>query len=265
MALNNSDKIVVVNKNDYSFIGQIKVNKPRNMLLVNQDKMYVSSLFYPEINIVDPQTFQNLGKIKVDYPNTEGMGMWDSKVYVCNWDTACNYLYEINPQTDKITHRIPLAGFAPQDVLRDKNKNLWVLSGNIYKGKRSTLTQIDPVTRTILKSFTFPEKAEIIKPVFNPGKDTLYFLGVNYDGNTDYNGLYRMSIDATSLPVQLFIAARPLQYYWGLSIDSLTNQIYLGDPKGFIQKGQVRIYNTSGHLLKEFSTNIGPGHFYFEN
>jgi DNA-binding beta-propeller fold protein YncE len=265
LALNNSDKIMVIDKKDYSLIGQINVRKPRYMLLVAEDKMYVSSLFYPEINIVNPKTFQNTGSISTDFPNTEGLGMWDGKVYACNWDTACNYLYEINPKTDSIKHRIPLAGFAPQEVLMDKNQKLWVLAGNIYKGKAATITQIDPDSRNILKSYSFPPGAEIIKPVFNPGKDTLYFLGVNYDGGTAYNGVYRMSIDASAQPVQPFIAAQPLQYFWGLGIDPLTGQIYVGDPKGFIQKGEVHIYNASGKVLKDFFTNIGPGYFYFEH
>jgi DNA-binding beta-propeller fold protein YncE len=264
MAVNNSDKIVVVNKQDFALKANITVRKPRYMLKVTDEKMYVSSLYYPEINILNTKTRQVTGKIDIDYPNSEGMTLFNGKVYVCNWDTACSYIYEIDPATDQVSARINIAGRASQQVLVDKNQKLWVLAGNVYKQKIATLTQIDPATRSIIKSFTFPAGADIMKPCWNPTKDTLYFLGVNYDGSTDYNGLYRMDINASSLPVSLFIQAQSLQYYWALGLDSVTNQIYLGDPKGFIQKGNVSVYQTNGQKIRSFNTGLGPGYFSFD-
>lgn len=263
LAVNNSDKVTVISPKDFSLQGNISVRKPRYILPVSADKMYVSCLFYPEINIVNPKTMQVTGKISTDYINTEGMTMLNGKVYACNWDTACSYLYEIDPGTDQITHRIPLAGRAPQQVEVDKNQKLWVLAGNVYKKKTASLTQIDPVSRSIMKSFVFPDGADVMKPAFNPAKDTLYYLGVNYAGSTAYNGLYRMAIDAASLPAQQFVAAQPLQYYWGLGIDPLTGFIYLADPKGFLQKGSVTIYRPDGSTVNQFATDLGPGYFLF--
>ena len=264
LAVNNSDKIAVVNQKDFSLIGNITVRKPRYMLQVSEDKMYVSCLFYPEINIVNPKTMQVTGKITTDYANTEGMTLLNGKVYACNWDTACSYLYEIDPATDAITHRIPLAGRAPQQVIVDRDQKLWVLAGNVYKKKTASLTRIDPVSRTTLKSFVFPDQADVMKPVFNPAKDTMYYLGVNYSGGTAYNGLYRMNIDAAALPAQQFVAAQPLQYYWGLGIDPVTGFIYLSDPKGFLQKGSVTIYRQDGSTVNRFDTDLGPGYFLFK-
>jgi DNA-binding beta-propeller fold protein YncE len=263
MAINNSNKIVVVNKQGFSLKANITVHKPRYMLKISDEKMYVSSLYYPEINIVNPKTSQVTGKIDIDYPNSEGMTSLNGKVYACNWDTACNYIYEIDPATDQISARINIVGRAGQQVLIDKNQKLWVLAGNVYKQKIATLTQIDPATRSIIKSFTFPAGADIMKPCWNPAKDTLYFLGVNYNGGTDYNGVYRMDINASVLP-SLFIQAQPLQYYWALGLDSVTNQIYLGDPKGFIQKGNISVYQTNGQKIKSFNVGLGPGYFSFD-
>lgn len=264
LAINNSDKIAVINKSDYKLIGNISVQKPRYMLKTNSEKMYVSSIYNPTIYIVNPSNFQVTNTITVDYPNTEGMATFNDKVYVCNWDTACNYIYEIDINTDAITARIPLAGYAAQQILIDKNKQLWVLAGNVYKGKTATLTQINPASKQIVKSFTFPAGADIMKPCWNPTKDTLYFLGVNYDGGTDYNGVYRMSINASAIPEQIFIQAQALQYFWGLAVDSVKNQIYVSDPKGFIQNGNIGIYQTDGTKLSSFNVGIGPGFMLFE-
>jgi hypothetical protein len=73
-----------------------------------------------------------------------------------------------------------------------------------------------------------------------------------------------MSIHAPSLPDQLFVPAKALQYYWALGIDSMTNRIYVGDPKGFIQRGSVGVYAADGSWLKSFDVNLGPGYFYFD-
>jgi hypothetical protein len=264
MAINNSDKITIVDKNDFSLKGTIIVDNPRYMLKVSEDKMYVSSLYLPKINIVNPKTKQVTGSIAIDYPNAEGMTLLNGKVYACNWDTACHHIYEIDAATDQVTDRIDIAGRAAQQVLVDKNKKLWVLAGNVYKQKTATLSCIDPVTKTTVKSYSFPAGADVMKPCWNPGRDTLYFLGVNYNGGTDYNGVYRMSINAATLPDALFISAQPLQYFWALGLDSATNQIYIGDPKGFIQKGNVSVYQTSGQKIRSFDVGLGPGYFLFD-
>lgn len=264
LAVNNSDKILVIDKKDYSLQANITVNKPRYMQVVAEQKLYVTSLFYPEINIINTKTREVTGKITTDFPNTEGITMLGGKVYACNWDTACNYIYEIDPAADAITHRINIAGRAPQQIIVDKNNKLWVVAGNVYKGKRASLTQIDPGTREIIRYFEFPEKADVMKPFWNPSRDTLYYLAVNYDGGTDYNGVYRMAIDAPALPAATFIPAQAFQYFWALGLDSATNTIYVGDPKGFIQKGSINLYNTKGTRLKTLETGIGPGFFLFE-
>lgn len=264
LAVNNSDKITVINKYDFSLQGTISVSKPRYILKVSEDKMYVSSLYYPTIHIVNPKTLQVTGSITTDYPNTEGMTLLNGKVYACNWDTACNYIYEIDPATDAITRRLSIAGAAAQQVLTDKEGKLWVLAGNVYKQKTASLTRIDPASGNTLKSFVFPSGADVMKPCWNPGRDTLYFLGVNYNGGTDYNGVYRMPIGAVSLPENLFLPAQALQYFWALGIDPETNLIYLGDPKGFIQQGNVSVYQTDGTKVQSFTTGLGPGFFCFD-
>lgn len=265
MAINNSDRVTVIDKKSYALIGNIPVAKPRYMLKLSDDKMYVTCLYSPIINIVNPTNLQVTGQINIDFPNSEGLTQLNSKVYVSNWDTACNYIYEIDPNSNAISARINIAGRASQQILVDKNQKLWVLAGNVYKGKVASLTQIDPSTKSILKSFTFPAGADIMKPCWNPTKDTMYFLGVNYNGGTAYNGVYRMSIDANALPGSLLIPAQSLQYFWGLAVDSVKNQIYLSDPKGFIQNGNVSIYQTNGQKIRSFDVGIGPGFFSFDN
>jgi DNA-binding beta-propeller fold protein YncE len=265
LCVNNSDRITVINKHDYTFQKNIAIEKPRYIAKATAEKLYVTSIYYNRINIISASDGSYMGHISTDYPNTEGIIEWNNTIYACNWDTACNYIYEINPATDEITHRIEIAGRAPQQITTDKIGHLWVLAGNVAKGKSTTITVIDPQTRSIVKSFAFSAQADALKPAWNPTRDTLYFQGINYMGGTAQNGVFRMSIHATVLPDQPFIPASAFQFYWALGVDSVTNSIYVGDPKGFIQKGSIEVYNAEGSLLKTMNVGVGPGYFHFLN
>ena len=140
-----------------------------------------------------------------------------------------------------------------------------MLSGNVAKGKPAYWTRIDPATKQILKTYSFPANVDPVKPVMNNAKDSLYFIEVNYSLSSESNGIYRMSIHEPNLPAIPFIAAQAGQYFWALGINPLTSEIYVGDPKGFTQKSTVMIFDTKGNKKKQFSSGVGVGHFYFAN
>ncbi len=263
LCVNNSDKIVVLNNSDKKKVGSISVPKPRYILPVSSDKAYVSTLFSNKVYVINPKTMQVTGTIEMPFQNPEGMLMHNGKAYICTWDTACRNVYTVDIATDKISGSIAIQGAAPQEILEDKNKNLWILSGNASKGKDAGITVLDD-NEKIIKSYAFPAKADVLKPVFNGAKDMFYFIEVNYYGGTDHNGIYRMSIDDTALPQSAFIGAEQFQYFWALGIDPLTGKIYVGDPKGFTQKGAVSVYQVDGSKTATFNVGVGPGHFFFD-
>lgn len=264
LCINNSDKIIAVDKTTLKLSGTISVPKPRYILSITPSKAYVSTLFSNKVYIINPQTLQVTGSIDMPYKNPEGMFLQDTKAYIATWDTASNKIYKINTVTDAIEQEITVVGYAPQEILDDAFGRLWVLSGNVPKNKQAALTCLDPIANKIIKSFNFPEKADPIRPVFNNKKDRLYFIEVDYTGGTANNGIYVMSINDASLPSVPLIPAKQYQYYWALGIEPQTDNIYVGDPKGFIQKGTVYIYDTAGTQKTSFNVGLGPGHFYFD-
>lgn len=263
LCVNNSDKILVINKTDWKLAGTMNVPKPRYILPLTAGKAYVSTLFSDKIYIIDPSQMQVKSSFSLPYQNTEGLCLYNNTVFACAWDTANSYLYNVDAATDQVTQGTALAGRAPQEAVLDKNQHLWVMAGNIPKQKDATLTCIDPANGQIIKTYNFPSGADAMRPVFNPGKDTLYFIEVNYTGGTQYNGIYRMRIDDAALPAQAFVQATTFQYFWGIGISQKTGNIYIADPKGFVQKGAVLVYRPDGTKINEFKTGVGPGHFYF--
>lgn len=264
LCINNSDKILIINKDTWKLEGSIPVSKPRYILPVTGSKAYVSSLFSNNLYLINPATQVNYGSLGLAYNGAEGMFLKENTAYIATWDTASQEVLTLNVNNDQFGSRIQLPGRAAQEITIDQEQKLWILAGNVYKGKQATLTRYDPVSGNILKTYSFPTAADPIRIVFNNAKDSLYFIEVNYNGGTTHNGIYRMSIHDANLPVQPFIQAQPLQYFWALGIDPVTGYIYVGDPKGFTQRGQVYIYKQDGVMVRNFRTGVGPGHFLFD-
>lgn len=263
LCVNNSDKITVIDKDNHTLLGTISVPKPRYILPVSTTKAYVSSLFHDQLYIINPQTMTLTGSIALPAKNAENMLLVNGEAWVCTWDTAVNTLVKIDLATDRVSGSITIPNRAPQDIVADKDGNIWVLSGNVVKGKQAALTQLNQQGQ-ILKHFAFATGADPLRLVMNKAGDMLYFIEVNYNGGTANNGIFRMGIYDTQLPSQPLIAAGQFQYYWALGIDPLTDDIYIGDPKGFTQKGVIQIYDKNGNAKTSFSSGIGPGHFLFD-
>lgn len=263
LCVNNSDNILVIDAKSREFIKRIDVPKPRYIMPVNPHKAYVSTLYSNKIYIIDPTDLTVTGTIDMPAQNPETMVKQANKVYVCNWDTACNKIYAISIVTDQVTDSHTIAGYAPHSVVVDGVGFVWVLSGNPQQRKMSALTKLAPGITDVVESYNFQDLQDPIKMTINKAGNTLYFIGVDYDGNAGYNGVFKMGTTDGKLPSVPFIPAQKFQYYWALGVDPVTDEIYVGDPKGFTQKGTVMVYNSNGDQLRSFNVGVGPGYIYF--
>ena len=263
LCVNNSDKLFIADTGTIAVRGSVNISKPRYAIPAGNNTAFVSTLYSNKIEVIDLASLSVTASIALPHNNPEGMCKAGSRIYVCPWDTLCNHIYEIDETSHAVTREIDIAGYAPHAVLADKYGMLWVLSGNVTKGKPAALTRIDPSTGATLKSYQFGPAKDPVKPAFNPTRDTLYFIQVKYDGSAAENGIYRMDINDTSLPSTPFIAGKEYQYFWALGIDPANGDIYVGDPKGFVQKGAVSVYKPDGTIVNNFDVGIGPGQFFF--
>lgn len=263
LCVNNSDKVWVLHQTDFKIAGNISITKPRYILPINDQKAYVSTLFSNKIVIIHPQTWSILGEITLPARNAEVMTLWNNQVIACGWDTTNSHIFYIDTQTDKVIKSVPVAGKAPQESFMDKDGLLWVLSGDAYNKIDAVFTKLNPATGQVVKTYNLPPQTEVIKPVCTKNKDSVYFIEVQYDGSIQNNGIYRMSTAATDIPTQPFLAAEKFQYFWALGIEPTTGHLWIGDPKGFTQKGTVSVYRQDGQKLQEYKTGVGPAQFHF--
>ena len=264
LCVNNSDKILVIGAEDFKLQATISIPKPRYLLQVSESKAYVSTLFSNKIFVLNPATYTVTDTLYLPAQNPEEMVMRGNEIFVAAWDTASDKVFVVNPGTNALSRTLTVAGKAPKSMLEDKEGKLWVLGGNQADGAVATWSRLDPVTGELLSTYHFPASADPIRPVLNPTRDTLYWISVNQYGGTNDNGVYRMSIAATDLPATPFLPALAWQYFWALGIDPATGLIYVGDPRGFTQKGRVQVYQPDGTERFSFDVGVGPGHFYFQ-
>ncbi|HRP89457.1 MAG TPA: hypothetical protein PKX92_05415 [Edaphocola sp.] len=265
LIINNSNCIVVIDKRNFKQKFIIPIEQPRQMAFLNDTLALVSSMYRKKLYVVNLSSGNIDKTIELPYANTEGLLNAENKIFICPWDVNCSYVYVFDINSQNISDSIFIGKNAPGYLALDKDKNLWVTSGNPTKGVAAAITKLNPKTKQILQSFSFNGNTEIIKPCLNPSKDTIYFLAVNYNAtNNDYNGLYRMNIEANTAPSEAFVKSKALQYFWSVGINPYNGNIYLGDPRGWIQSGQVIEFSPSGQEINRFNVGIGPGDFYFD-
>ncbi len=263
LCINNSDKIIVIDKNNWLQTASISVPKPRYICEVGTNKAYVGSLFSNKISILNTAIFSIEKRIEMPFSNVEKMLLNNGNLYACCWDTGCNKIYTIDPISDKVKDSIILAGAAPHSLVIDKNNTLWVLAGNAPKNINASLTQINLTTKKIVKSYHFSKGVEAIKLCVNSTADKLFFIEVDYNGGNVNNGIFSMDISDNTLPATPLITCAIHQYFWALGIDPNANQIYVGDPKGFVQKGELLIYDAEGNFIRKQTAGLGISSFYF--
>lgn len=264
LLLNNSDRIRVLDKESRTWIGSMNVPKPRRMLLMEGDKAYVSSLYSQIVYVINTRTLTVEKEIPLPYANAESLIKLGDEVWVACWDLGCRELLILDSRSDQWIGSVSLPGAAPHTLARAPGDKLWVLSGNAAEGLGTQLSRVDLQRREAEFSLAFPEDTEGLRLAVDSARGWLYYIGLDFQGGKDPYGLFRMDLEDTLLPKQPWIPAEKNQYFWGLGLHPRTGDLYLADPRGFIQKGEVRRYSAEGEWQDAFETAMGPNSFYFD-
>jgi len=256
IVINNSNKIEVVNKMDFSSLGKIDpINQPRFILPISSTKAYVSEISFGGqgvIHIIDPSSLSKTSQIST-IGWTEEMIMSNGRAYICNVSNNNVAVYDVN--VDTLITEIP-AGVQPQHIAMDKNGMLWVASSGGFNQSNPALTQINPKNNTVVKKLEFNDVSKSISEIeFNKEGDQLIYL---------MGDLFKVSIDATDLPTTPFISANSRTFY-GLGVHPKSGDIYVSDAIDFSQKGTVYRYDKSGNEITNFKADVIPGAFFMRN
>ena len=259
LVVNNSQKVEIIKLSDFQSIGTIDgLTSPRHFLLINDTTAYVSDLYAGAISVINLTNNQIKTTISTGSATEEMVKIGD-EVFVTQPSLFENYsqqLFVINTVINEITDTIEV-GYNPSNIKVDQNDNLWV----VCNGDRNVdnhlggIFRINPSSKKVDLTLPFKDNKTSFYPrlAMNAAKDRLYFLKLD---------IFTLSIDDTSLPTEPLIEAAGRDIY-GLGVNPLGGNIYIGESGNFVQKGTVTIYDPTGQELHNFKAGVGVNGFYF--
>ena len=255
LIVNNSGKIEIVNKADFRHTGTIEqLKSPRYMHVLN-DKAFVTNFVLGNagnvIYVIDLKSQQVVNTIPVN-GWVDHIVQIGNRLYINNVEE--DRIMVIDPGTEEVVTSISV-NEEPESMVTDKEGYVWVMcTGGLDEGTPAMI-RIDPVNNKIVQKMeNFPIDDHPSRLRINGTADTLYFL---------MDGIYKMAITDTELPVAPFIETTALQYVYGLEIDPVNGDIYLTDARDFQQNGEVYRFDRSGRRTDRFLVGEGPGNLVF--
>lgn len=277
IAVENSGIIWGIDAETFRVKGQVEATgtqiiNPRYVHFVSDTKAYVTDLYSPYINIINPKTYKWTGAIATHqaesrgYCSTEEMVQVGKYVYTNCWSYS-NKLLVIDTETDEMVREITLSSWQPKSMKADKNGKLWVITDGGYSMEDDSfsdniphLYRIDAATGAVELDQALDTDEANVQIEMNSTKDVVYLIN---------NDIYRMGITDSHVPVRPFITApkdangRRHKLY-GIGVNPRNGDIYVGDAVDYGQSGVVYRYDAQGALIDQFRVGINPNHFAFK-
>jgi hypothetical protein len=252
LVVNNSGKIEVINSKDCQSIQSISgLQSPRYAVPVSDDRVWVSDLYANGINIVSSDNFERKGFISL--PGwTEQMLLHFTGVWVTN--VRRSFVYLLHPESNTILDSVEV-GLGNQNIVQDLSGNIWILAaGDAGQNIPGRITCVDPETRQIVKQFIFNE----------PGGHSLVLsLDKNYLFYIYSGAVWKLALQANSLPAAPIVPASKDNILYGLSVHPRSERLFVLDAKDYVSEGKVYEYSYEGVMQREFSAGVIPSTMIF--
>ncbi len=260
IVINNSGVVYVIDINTGAFLDKISgLSSPREILIVDNNKAWVSDLFSKFISVVDLNTYKVVNTINLHGRTSESLVRIGDKVFVNNWSRLNqipenNMVLVLDVGTEKIVDSVQVS-LEPNSMVADANNKLWVLcSGGYNNIEIPALYRIDPVNDSVEEKLVFGQKN------MNP-----FALNINGAGTRLWflnNGICKVDIDSHKIPTEPLIPQGTHNFY-SLGVRPDIESLYASDALDYVRNGTVYYYDSTGNLSGEFEAGIIPGSFCF--
>lgn len=263
-------------------------------IFFEDDRAYIISNGSNIITVVNRYTFELIDTIDSDL-NVPMFGTThNGKAYVVNiadFSTgADDYLAVIDLETLEVETTVEIGNFA-EEIYEDNgmiyvqntnygdgnsvskfdpNSNTFVQTLEVGEGLNSTdvdngklyaatadgLKIVDLNSFSVESTWTLPTTFSTIQNVTVEDNSVFYTSGTS---------VYSTDLGAEDLSDEAILTYESNSDYgvfYGFDVED--NQIYIADAGGFTEAGTVLVYDVSGQLITDFTTDIGPNSFYFQ-
>ncbi len=258
VTVNNSGKIVVLNKTTFKEEGVINIpqSSPRYLHFVKDDLAFVTELYAKKIWLINP-----LAKTVLDTISTAGwteqIAAKGNELFIAQRtrlnDTYTANVIVVNVSSKKITHTISLPTEPNSIVIKD-NTAFVLCSEDASLGKNASLVKINTETKTIEATLDFAAGKK-------PG--LLRLDGKNNRLLWRDGDVFQMPVSSAYLAANVLISGSGKNIY-AINIDPKNADIYLSDAHDYIQASTVYRHAFNGDLIQSFKAGIIAAEFGFE-
>lgn len=261
IVVNHSNKIEIISLDNNKSLGIMAVagNSPSKLAIVSDSKGYTTNLYKGTVTSFNPTTYSVIKDgIKVG-SNPQGIAVANGKVYVCNSGYGSDSTVSvIDPGVDSVVATIKVEK-QPTDIAVDSDGELIVTCygysdfSDPTKDTPGNITVIDPKTNSV--------RATILLPLATYGHPSeLAISNKGYGFTFVKNGVLKFDTKTNSIISSVFI---PKAAY-SVAVDDVTDKIYIGDAKDYVQNGSVFVYDKNGIKTDSVTVGIIPGTIVFK-
>ena len=236
------------------------------------DRAFIISNGSQKITVVNRYTFEFIGTIETGFNIPRYGVVENGKAYVTNLadfsDLTDDFISVINLNTLLVESTIAINAIAER--IEKANGKLFVANGSYGEG--STVTVINTASGSIEGTIdvgilcgNYSDNSKLVKINSTTNQKVSEILmeglvsaqNLNIENNTLYftvnSDVYRESISATSISyIPLFTSTATTLYGFGVQ----NGNIFVGDAKDYASDGDVFIYSTTGTLEKQFAAGF---------
>lgn len=249
IAVNNSNKIEVVNQADFKSVTSIATISPRYVLPTSYyNKAYVSNFYSNSVKVLDLNTKTITKSIEI-FHNSDQMALMNKKVYITTFD---NKLMVLNSVNDSLVDSIPTASGLSKIVNIGASK-LAVLCTGVVDWNNGTVIengkiQIINLGNIVESSFNLSSGSYGGSMVYANSLNALLF-------SLGDNKIIKMAFDGTMTD---WLVLPTGQSVYGLNWDAQNAQLYISDAGDFNANGKVYVYDAMANKVKEINAGIAP-------
>jgi hypothetical protein len=254
IVVNNSEIVEVINLENAKSLKQISLTgkQPRNIAFF-ENKAYVSC-FDGTVVRIDTTTLQIDGSALVG-TNPEGICVVNDKLYVANSGglsspITSNTISVVDLNSFTETKRIQVA-VGPRILKADQYGDLYAACTGNYGNIPASFHRINTLTDEVVQNFDLPVQNFTIQG------NLAYVYSYNYIDHSKW--IKVLDISTENIVNENFISdATNITIPYGISVDPITNLIYITDAGDYVSTGDVYCFNATGYLQYQFEAGIIP-------
>ncbi|MGO1584877.1 DUF5074 domain-containing protein [Mesonia sp.] len=265
IVVNNSNTIEVVNRYTFEYITTIEEEILNPRYIIFEDNFaYVTNWGDPAdttddyVAVINLENYEVTQKISVA-EGPEKLVEENGKIYVAHkggWGYG-NSISVIDISTNTLQSNIEIND-VPDGLVIEDNFLYVLCSGKAsYTGEETTagIFKINLASQTVEEELEFSEE---IHPGFLVENNNKLHYVIGRD-------IFQLNIADFSLPSSPLFSteAQNVSVLYGFSIHN--DVIYIADAKDYTSNGEVFTYSTQGELLHNYSVQLIPNGFYFNN